>query len=183
MAGGSTTQRRCRHRATPTARAPGRRRTAAAAATAPAGNGQPGRRPRLPARLRVRQQRRRDRDGDGRLIFHETQQEEAEVSPARARTRFTVCKRSWELEHFVKWVLSRLIHTMHDISDSVSLRSRSRSPGAESRSRHHQLPPELLRHLEYGLVDPSPAVAMRGEIPYTNVETSYTRPALQPRSN
>ena len=65
------------------------------------------------------------------------------------------------------------------------LRSRSRSPGGESRSRHHQLPPELLRHLEYGLVDPPPAVAMRGEIPYTNVETTTAnaRNALQPRSD
>ena len=49
------------------------------------------------------------------------------------------------------------------------------------RSRHHQLPPELLRHLEYGLVDPPPAVAMRGEIPYTNVETANARGAHQPR--
>jgi hypothetical protein len=33
-----------------------------------------------------------------------------------------------------------------------------------------------LQHLEYGLVDPPAAVAMRGEIPYTNVET-VARPA------
>ena len=70
---------------------------------------------------------------------------------------------------------------LHNLTFHPRIRSRSRSPGAESRSRHHQLPPELLRHLEYGLVDPPPAVAMRGEIPYTNVETANARGAHQPR--
>ena len=46
-------------------------------------------------------------------------------------------------------------------------RSRSRSPG-ESRAR---LPPEVLQHLEFGLVEPNEET-LHGEIPFTNVETS-----------
>ncbi len=49
----------------------------------------------------------------------------------------------------------------------VPLRSRSRSPG-ESRAR---LPPEVLQHLKFGLVEPNDD-SLRGEIPFTNVETS-----------
>ena len=51
---------------------------------------------------------------------------------------------------------------------SCFLRSRSRSPASEARSR---LPAELLQHLEFGLVEPTQE-GMRGEIPYTSVETT-----------
>ena len=50
---------------------------------------------------------------------------------------------------------------------SSFFRSRSRSPG-DSRAR---LPPEVLQQLEFGLVEPNPE-SLRGEIPFTNVETS-----------
>ena len=54
-------------------------------------------------------------------------------------------------------------------------RSRSRSPGSEARSR--PMPAELMRHLEFGLVEPTKE-GLRGEIPFTNVETAAAaRPA------
>ena len=52
------------------------------------------------------------------------------------------------------------------------LRSRSRSPGHEARAR---LPPEVLQHLEFGLVEPSPET-LQGEIPFTKVETARHYP-------
>ena len=66
------------------------------------------------------------------------------------------------------------------------LRSRSRSPGESRSSRGHvaQLPEEVLRHVEFGIVDPSGEddVRLRGEIPFTNVETTKNivphRPAM-----
>ena len=58
----------------------------------------------------------------------------------------------------------------------MHLRSRSRSPGESRNSRGHvsQLPEEVLRHVEFGLVEPSGEddARLRGEIPFTNVETA-----------
>lgn len=51
---------------------------------------------------------------------------------------------------------------------SLNYRSRSRSPG-DSRAR---LPPEVLQHLQFGLVEPNDDVTLRGDIPFTNVETT-----------
>ena len=73
-----------------------------------------------------------------------------------------------------------------DIYVYLSLRSRSRSPGESRSSRGHvaQLPEEVLRHVEFGIVEPSGEddVRLRGEIPFTNVETSKNivphRPAM-----
>ena len=63
-------------------------------------------------------------------------------------------------------------------------RSRSRSPGESRSSRSHasQLPEELLRHVEFGLVEPSgdDDVRLRGEIPFTNVETTRSTLAGRP---
>ncbi len=84
---------------------------------------------------------------------------------------FVIFYQSWKNYYYIG--IQATINIPFSNSFDCNFRSRSRSPG-ESRAR---LPSEVVKHLEFGLVEPS-ADSMRGEIPFTNVQTANTRPIM-----
>ena len=111
--------------------------------------------------------RRRKRSGSYKLV--ETDQQWREVQSRQARgqgsgvSEATVVRRSGYVNSGAE-TESELVNTLR--RNKRRQRSRSRSP-SEARAR---LPTELVKHFEFGLVEPEESLDLQ-EIPYINVET------------